>query len=123
LVFHGWSIAPGRHAPIDHDFGPGDEARFIGGEKQCSVRGIASVTHESERDAGDTLFEEAFDVAAGALFGEPGFDHWSVQLARNHRVYADAVFGVLHRDHAGELDNARFAGGVSDLRRAAETNS
>src|SRR5260370_31420009 len=86
------------------------------------MRGIASVTHESERDAGDALFEEAFDVAAGALFGEPGFDHRRVQLARNHRVHPDAVPGVLHRDHTGELDNAGLAGSVSDLRRAAETN-
>ncbi len=27
------SIAPHRHAAIDDDFGPGDEARFVGGEK------------------------------------------------------------------------------------------
>src|SRR5258708_32519271 len=87
------------------------------------MRGIASVTHESERDAGDALFEEAFDVAAGALFGEPGFDHWRMQLARNHRVHTDAVFGVLHCDHARELNDAGLAGGVPDLGGAAETNS
>src|SRR5258706_12634183 len=84
------------------------------------MRGIASVTHESEWDAGDALFEEAFDVAAGALFGEPGFDHWRMQLARNHRVHPDAVLGVLHCDDAGELNDAGLAGGISDLRRSEE---
>src|SRR5260370_27254764 len=34
------SIAPDRHAAIDHDFGPGDEARFVGGKKQRRVCGI-----------------------------------------------------------------------------------
>jgi hypothetical protein len=117
------SIASRRHAAIDDDFGAGDEARFIGGEKQRGVRGVAAVTHESERDASDPLLEERRDVAAGTLPGEPRFHHRCVQLSRNHGVYPDAVLGVLNGNHAGELDNAGFGGGICNLRRAAETNA
>src|ERR1700681_3080795 len=62
-----FSIAADRHAAITHDFGAGDEARFVGGQKQRRMGGVASISHESERNARHALLEQRLDVAAGAL--------------------------------------------------------
>jgi len=43
-------IAPDRHATIDDNFGRGDEARFIAGEEQRSVGGVAAVAGKSDRN-------------------------------------------------------------------------
>src|ERR1700726_445142 len=58
------SIAADRHAAVDDDLGSGDEAGFVGGEEQRRVSGVAAVAHESERDAGDALLAQRFDIAA-----------------------------------------------------------
>ena len=61
------SIAADRHAAIDHDLGPGDEARFVGREKQRRMGGVAPVAHESRGNAIDTGFQQLLDIAPGAL--------------------------------------------------------
>src|SRR5438874_10294523 len=101
------SIAARGHAAVDHDLGPGDKARLVGGQEQHRMRSVAAVAHEAERNARDARFQQSFDVAAGALFGKPRLDHRRVHLARYHRVHADAFAGILHGGDTRELDHGR----------------
>src|SRR5262249_4807082 len=82
------------------------------------IGGVAAVAHEADRDAVEPRFEQSFDVAAGALFGEPGLHHRRMQLAGDDGVHADALVGILHGDDARQLDHTGFGGGVTDLRGA-----
>ena len=76
--------------PSTHDLGAGDEARLVAGQEQRGVRGVAPVAHEAQGNARLSLAQQGVDVAAGALLGEPRFDHRRVQLPGHNGVDADA---------------------------------
>src|SRR5215831_20816512 len=78
------SVAAHRHATVHHDFGAGDEAGIVGCEKEHCGRGVAAIAHEAQRDACEPLLQKRFDVASGALPGEPCLDHRRVKLSRDH---------------------------------------
>src|SRR6516162_11631092 len=112
------SIAARGHTAVDDNLRAGNEARFVGSKKQHRMRGVAAVAHEAEWNPRHAGLEQRFDIATGALLGEPRLDHRRMHLTRHHGVYPDAVLGILHRGDARELDHGSLGRGVADLRRA-----
>ena len=96
----------------------GDKTRFVRGQKQRRIGGVATVAHEGQRNARLALLQQALHVAACALPGQAHLDHGGVQLARHHGVDTDILLGILHGEHAGELDHRGLGGCVGNLRRA-----
>src|SRR5262245_48272203 len=94
------SIAADAHPAVDHDLGPGDEARLVGGEEQSRVRRVAAVAFDAERDSLLALPEQFLDVAARALAREARLDHGRVQLSGHDRVHAYPLGSVLDCDDA-----------------------
>jgi hypothetical protein len=95
----------------------------IRGEEQHRIGGVATIAGEAHRDARDALLDQRLDIAAGALAGEPYLDHGRVHLPRHHRVHANALGRVLHGDDLSELDDARLAGRIGDLRGAGPADA
>src|SRR3974390_2730301 len=110
-------VAARDHAAVDDEFSAGHEARFVRGEKERRISRVEAVAHETNRNALLPLSQERLDIAASALLGETRPAHGRVQLTGNDRVHADPLGGILHGDHARELDDACLGRGVADLSR------
>jgi hypothetical protein len=93
-------VAPHGHSAVYDDLCSRNEACFVGNEEQRCIGSVTAVTHEADRDALESRFEQRFHVATGALPGKPCFYHRRVQLPGDDGVYANALVRILHSHDA-----------------------
>ena len=106
---------PGRVSAVDHEVGPGDERRVVGGEEQDGMRDLAGLGAALDQLGAGPL---GMDVGGRAV--EPhgsglALDDLGPDDARADRVDPDVVGRQVHRHAPGHAEDGGLGRVVGDV--------
>ena len=103
----------GGHAAVDHQFGPGDEGRLVGGQVQDARRDVFRLTHAAQGRLGNAFLMDVRVVMVG-----PG--HGGVDESGMDRIGPDVLRCVLNGGGLIEDSDRALGGMVSGRSGAAD---